>query len=534
MAQSLDRMEPMTQPIINNSPPDVSQPTNHGVVGESAIPEVPEPNNKVENRDSPVKKSARGVNESEHEQESHLPAAKSGSNDFVNHHFDRTQTVPYTDGCATIKNTTNSITASRIAGFYSRVDRYGFFLEVCMGWRGFKLLPVKPVPHRPCSPSIHLPGSASLQLAPDNIYQFADSSCLCYHEIKFDDWCLRSYVANLGAFITVMMVAVDPFFQQLIQYYGCLQPITAPATISRTNNYTVGGNRTQLLFSEPGSAMAKAIYSGALEPPSTEAATIAYNCPTGNCKFPSSLDTSAFFLSLDGGIFQNSSEQLKRSVLSETIISTTPLKKTNASSIEVTVSPDMSWSLATDFIITNGQSRECLITESPSENATVAISSNYTLQIGQDPEDTATRWYEPDCVWVLGTTSGSAINQLLSHMFDASLLGSTTENTASTQGDTWVKQFYHEGTVNITTASQYFEGIASIVTGLMRQHGDTPESGYAEGVQLAMQTCIDVQWPCYLEGIRKDRDVQGRVEVFFLSSNVPAHPNGGRGSGRNY
>jgi hypothetical protein len=390
-----------------------------------------------------------------------------------------------------------------------------------------------------------------------------------------------------------MMVAVDPFFQQLIQYYGCLQPITAPATISRTNNYTVGGNRTQLLFSEPGSAMAKAIYSGALEPPSTEAATIAYNCPTGNCKFLSSLDTSAFFLSLGmcsycedvshrvkqngsypsyyispwgsepmpqvGEIYKwnNLPYQMAESsktpannskfdevinlqslmmvledpqscemsntthcpkhpwavecalypcvksyaanvqglVLSETIISTTPLKKTNASSIEVTVSPDMSWSLATDFIITNGQSRECLITESPSENATVAISSNYTLQIGQDPEDTATRWYEPDCVWVLGTTSGLAINQLLSHMFDASLLGSTTENTASTQGDTWVKQFYREGTVNITTASQYFEGIASIVTGLMRQHGDTPESGYAEGVQLAMQTCIAVQWP---------------------------------------
>ncbi|KAK7921356.1 hypothetical protein PG985_009378 [Apiospora marii] len=400
------------------------------------------------------------------------------------------------------------------------------------------------------------------------------------------------HIANLGALVTILMVAVDPFFQQLVRYDSCLLPTDAPASISRTNNYTVGGYQTQLLFAEPDSAMAKAIYSGALEPPSIEAAAILYDCPTGNCTFPGSDGETGSFSSLvmcshckdlsyriqvngsslsffipswwsepelqigeivkwnnmpfqmaeaskvpantsnfdevinlqflmkvldDPGscVLTNTtgcpkhpwavacslypciktySASVQGSVLSETTISSVPLRKTNASSVEVTVSPNMTWSLAAEEVVNGGQRRQCLKSNVPGDNATVAISSNYTLQIGQDPADTLTTWYEADCVWVLGTTSGLAINQILSHMFDASLLGSMTDNTMSVQGDTWLKQFYRNGTADMDTASQYFEGIANALTGLMRRHGDTPASGYAMGTQLAVKTCIRVQW----------------------------------------
>lgn len=389
------------------------------------------------------------------------------------------------------------------------------------------------------------------------------------------------------------MVAIDPFFQQLIQYYDCLHPIAAPATVSRTYNYTSGGYQTQMLFAEPDNAMANALYSGALEPPSTEAAVVAYNCPTGNCTFSGSVDSVGAFSSLAmcsscdelshrieknesfpsyyispwwsepilqvGEIYKwnnlpfqlleaskvpanNSnfdevinlqflmlvldnpascdlsntthctkhpwavgcslypcvktySASVQGSVLSETIISTVPLRKTNTSSVEVTVSPDMTWSLASDQLISGGRSRECSRSDTLGVNTSVAISVNRTLQIGQDPNDSKTTWYEPDCVWTLGTTPGLAINQLLSHMFDASLLGSVTEDTVSVQGDTWMKRFYRNGTVDITTATQFFEGLANTLTGLIRQHGDTVPSGYALGTQLAMETCFHVQWP---------------------------------------
>lgn len=365
---------------------------------------------------------------------------------------------------------------------------------------------------------------------------------------------MASHVANLGAFVTVLMVAIDPFFQQLIQYHDCLQPIAAPATISRTNNYTSGGYQTQLLFAEPDTAMANALYSGALGPPSTEAAVIAYDCPTGNCTFPGSVGNVGSFSSLGmcsscddlshriernasypsyyispwwsepilqvGEIYKwnnlpfqlleaskvpaNNSDfdevinlqflmlvlddpqacdlsntthcmkhpwavgcslypcvktysaRVQGSVLSETMISSVSLRKTNTSSVEVTVSPNMTWSLATEQLISGGRSRECFKSDTPGVNASVAISMNQTLQIDQGPGDSTTTWYEPACVWMLGTTPGLAINQLLSHMFDASLLGSVTEDTVSVQGDTWMKRFYRNGSVNITTANQFF------------------------------------------------------------------------------
>ncbi|KAK8094756.1 hypothetical protein PG997_001441 [Apiospora hydei] len=452
------------------------------------------------------------------------------------------------------------------------------------------------------------------------------------------------HIANLGALVTVLMVAADPFFQQLIHYDSCLLPTTAPAYTSRTNNYTVGGYQTQLIFAEPDPAMANAVYSGALEPPSAEAGVVAYDCPTGNCTFSGFDGNVGSFSSLamcshcedllhriqvngsspsfyipswwsepvlqigeilkwnnlpfqmaeaskvpannsnfdevinlqflmkvldDPGTCKISNTthcpkhpwavgcslypclktynaKVQGSILSETMLSSVPLRKTNVSSVEVTVSQNMTWSLATEEIVSGGQRRPCLKADKPGKDATVAISSNQTLQIGQDPTDVTTKWYEADCVWVLGTTSGLAVNQILSHMFDASLLGSVTDNTMSVQGDTWLKRFYRNGTVDLNSAKQYFEGIASTLTGLMRQHGDTPASGYAVGTQLAVKTCIHVQWPWLLfprgperngrhnsgghfRKIGQDEDMERCVAVVIAGCNVPAGQCDGRG-----
>lgn len=110
---------------------------------------------------------------------------------------------------------------------------------------------------------------------------------------------MASHVANRGTFTLVLVVTIDPFFQQLTQYHDCLQPIATPATNSRTNNCTSGGYSKQLLFAEPDKAMANVPYSGAIEPSSPEAAVIAYCCPTGKCIFPGSVGNVEAFSSLD-------------------------------------------------------------------------------------------------------------------------------------------------------------------------------------------------------------------------------------------
>lgn len=107
----------------------------------------------------------------------------------------------------------------------------------------------------------------------------------------------QSYLASLGAFITIAALAVDPFSQQVLQYYDCLQVVPRSiASIPKTNRYSVTGMHTGALSASLDGPAQVAIYMGLLNPPSNSSSSISVDCPTGNCTFPA--DAGATFSTL--------------------------------------------------------------------------------------------------------------------------------------------------------------------------------------------------------------------------------------------
>ena len=99
--------------------------------------------------------------------------------------------------------------------------------------------------------------------------------------------------ASLGAFITILTLAIDPFAQQVLQFNNCLRPIKeSSATIVRTNNYSVGafayGDGHAFLDAK----MTATLYQGLLNPPPNTSALVSTYCQTGNCTFPNARGTA--------------------------------------------------------------------------------------------------------------------------------------------------------------------------------------------------------------------------------------------------
>jgi hypothetical protein len=93
-----------------------------------------------------------------------------------------------------------------------------------------------------------------------------------------------SHVAALGAWITVLAIAIDPFSQQIIHPISCRKTLEGVvANVPRANNLT-GIGALAVRF-EPMSLDADttaAILIGLLKVPEA----ISVQCPTGNCTFP--------------------------------------------------------------------------------------------------------------------------------------------------------------------------------------------------------------------------------------------------------
>ena len=91
----------------------------------------------------------------------------------------------------------------------------------------------------------------------------------------------------IGACITIVALAIDPFTQQIVQYYDCLQPIDgAIACVPRTNSYTASGFATSAKDVNLDGPMTTALYIGLLDPPANASSNIPATCSTGNCTFP--------------------------------------------------------------------------------------------------------------------------------------------------------------------------------------------------------------------------------------------------------
>lgn len=88
-------------------------------------------------------------------------------------------------------------------------------------------------------------------------------------------------------------MAVDPFTQQVVQFYSCSTVVEDErATVPFSNNYTTGSWITHL-----DRQMQSAMYIGLLDPPANTSSALEFECRTGNCTFPST-DDGATFLSL--------------------------------------------------------------------------------------------------------------------------------------------------------------------------------------------------------------------------------------------
>lgn len=106
---------------------------------------------------------------------------------------------------------------------------------------------------------------------------------------------LQQPLTSIGALVAVLMIAVDPFFQTLLQYTDCQQSLGEMATVARSNYFestsspgSMGGSdnnkwyRTYVI-TEPSVSAQSSLTAAAF----SHASPIQPYCPTGNCTFES-------------------------------------------------------------------------------------------------------------------------------------------------------------------------------------------------------------------------------------------------------
>ena len=83
----------------------------------------------------------------------------------------------------------------------------------------------------------------------------------------------------MAALITIVALAIDPFTQQIIDYYSRPLEISGrQAGIPRTNNFTQGGGSIGLPINQP-------LYNGFFSSGQAGDSNPSFDCPTGNCTF---------------------------------------------------------------------------------------------------------------------------------------------------------------------------------------------------------------------------------------------------------
>ncbi|KAL9616257.1 MAG: hypothetical protein Q9160_008863 [Pyrenula sp. 1 TL-2023] len=100
----------------------------------------------------------------------------------------------------------------------------------------------------------------------------------------------RNLLPCLGAVVTIIALAIDPFTQQILQYYNCLEPKEGfSATIPRADSYAaakpwiIGLDSVSNALDGP---MTASLFQGLINPPANSTASIPINCQSGNCSFP--------------------------------------------------------------------------------------------------------------------------------------------------------------------------------------------------------------------------------------------------------
>ena len=90
----------------------------------------------------------------------------------------------------------------------------------------------------------------------------------------------RHPLSSIAAVVSLLVLIVDPFVQQIIHYYDCGVLVDGlPGTIPRTNVFRQTSNESQFLAIDP--TLQAAIVDGVVSP----GRVIQADCPTGNCSF---------------------------------------------------------------------------------------------------------------------------------------------------------------------------------------------------------------------------------------------------------
>lgn len=93
-------------------------------------------------------------------------------------------------------------------------------------------------------------------------------------------------LTSIGAAVIILSLAVDPFAQQTLRFYSCLQQVDGTsATIPRTNNYSVGALTLAPGTPSISNSMTASLYKGFLDPPANASVNVPVYCPPGNCTF---------------------------------------------------------------------------------------------------------------------------------------------------------------------------------------------------------------------------------------------------------
>jgi hypothetical protein len=89
--------------------------------------------------------------------------------------------------------------------------------------------------------------------------------------------------ASLGALVSIVAIAVDPFSQQVLRFYTCsITDASQTAFISRSNIYVAPGSA----YDQLDQTLTGVLYQGMLLPYPNETAGVPVYCPSGNCAFP--------------------------------------------------------------------------------------------------------------------------------------------------------------------------------------------------------------------------------------------------------
>jgi hypothetical protein len=149
-----------------------------------------------------------------------------------------------------------------------------------------------------------------------------------------------------------------------------------------------------------------------------------------------------------------------------------------------------SFSLVANSTIRNGIRHECVKTEQKTLENTIPLTENNTIVTATYLRN-ITQWTSPQCFFQFDSSS-KATTDFLRDMYHGKSLSIAYGRYTRPLGDLWIKRFYNKGTANLTTTSEYMNGLATAMSAHMRKDLDASQD--ALGQVFAQQTCVRINW----------------------------------------